>query len=60
MNYQTVMHNITIHNSSAVREWCNANVSGKWFLVMKNKTITISFVEESDMIHFMLVKSELI
>lgn len=56
---QVVFDGVTIRDSSKIREWLNENASGKWFLLMFSNKLTVKFMDESDMIHFMLVKSDL-
>jgi len=56
---QVVFDGVTIRDSRKIREWLNENASGKWFLLMFSNKLTVKFMDESDMIHFMLVKSDL-
>jgi hypothetical protein len=55
---QAVFEEVTIRNSQTIREWLNENATGKWFLLMFSNKLTVKFMEESDLLHFMLVKSD--
>lgn len=56
---QVVFEGVTIRDNRKIREWLNDNASGKWFLLMFSNKLTVKFMDESDLIHFMLVKSDL-
>jgi len=56
---QVVFEEVTIRDSRKIREWLNENATGKWFLLMFSNKLTVKFMEESDLILFMLVKSDL-
>jgi hypothetical protein len=56
---EVVFEGITLRDNRKIREWLNDNAAGKWFLLMFSDKLTVKFMDESDLIHFMLVKSDL-
>ena len=57
---EVVIDDVTLRESRVLREWMNDNATGRWFFVMYSNHLKIKFMEEADMIFFMLVKAELL
>ena len=51
---------LQLYEASKVREWLNANADDEWFFLYGRDNIRISFMEESDLIKFMLMKAEIV
>jgi hypothetical protein len=51
---------LLFNDALKIRIWLTANASDNWFLHFGVQSVSIAFLEEGDMIKFMLMKAEIV